>query len=323
MWDAMEQIVNLCEWEEVDLLLIAGDLFHRQPLLRELKELNYLFSKLSKTKVVFIVGNHDYLKPDSYYHSFQWHENVFPILNGHMGCVEFEELETAVYGLSYHQREITEGLYDYMTAPKRQPYEILLAHGGDEKHIPMKKEVLEGLGYDYIAMGHIHKPGVVIPNKAMYAGALEPIDKNDLGEHGYIKGFLDKDGVYAEFVPAAKRSYIHLTILIDESVTNAGLKDIIRGNIQECGLENIYKFVLKGYRDLDMEFELEGAKSFGNIVEIIDDTRPALNLKKIKERNQENLLGRFIESLDDYEEGSIEYEALCEGVKALLETKRG
>ena len=323
LWDAIEQIVNICEWEEMDLLLIAGDLFHRQPLLRELKELNYLFSKLSKTKVVFIVGNHDYLKQDSYYHTYKWGENVFPILNGHMGCVEFEELGTAVYGLSYHQREITEGLYDHMTAPKRQPIEILLAHGGDEKHIPIKKDVLDNLGYAYVAMGHIHKPQVLIPNKIIYAGALEPIDKNDTGEHGYVRGIITSHGVRTEFIPSAKRSYIHQEIWIDETVTNSSLKDLIRGKIQELGLENIYKFILKGYRQADIVFELEGAKNFGNIIEILDETKPALDLKRIRERNQENLLGRFIESFQGYEEESVEYEALCEGVQALLDTRRG
>jgi DNA repair exonuclease SbcCD nuclease subunit len=304
-------------------LLIAGDLFHRQPLYRELKELNYLFSKLSKTKVVFIAGNHDYLKPDSYYHTFTWHENVYPILNGHMGCVEFDELQTAVYGLSYHQREISEALYNHMSAPKRQSYEILLAHGGDEKHIPMRKEILEQLGYNYIAMGHIHKPQVVIPNLAIYAGALEPIDKNDLGPHGYVKGTITEQGVEAEFIPSAKREYIHAELMIDPNVTNGSLKDLIRSKIQECGLEHIYKFILKGSRDLDMQFELESAKLFGNILEIVDETKVALDLEKIKERNQGNILGRFIESMSEYEEGSIEYEALCEGVQALLETKRG
>jgi len=323
IWEALEQVVNLCEWEEMDLLLIAGDLFHRQPLLRELKELNYMFSRLTKTKVIFVVGNHDYLKPDSYYHTFVWNENVFPILNGHMGCVELDSLQTAVYGVSYHQREITERLFDYMSAQKRQPYEILLAHGGDEKHIPVKKDVLESLGYTYIAMGHIHRPGIIIPDKAIYAGALEPIDQNDIGPHGYIKGEITQEGVRTEFIPAAKRSYIHITLKVEKDMTSGGLKDLIRSKIQENGLENIYKFVLKGYRDLDMEFELESARAFGNIVAIVDETKPALNMLKLKERNQENLLGRYIESLEGYEEGSMEYEALCEGVKALLETKRG
>ena len=315
--------MNLCEWEEMDLLLIAGDLFHRQPLLRELKELNYLFAKLTKTRVVFIVGNHDYLKPDSYYHTFKWNENVFPILNGHMGCVEFEDLQTAVYGLSYHQREITERLYDNMLAQRRQKYEILLAHGGDEKHIPVKKEVLSELGYSYIAMGHIHRPGVVIPNKAIYAGALEPIDQNDTGPHGYVKGEMSGEGVQTQFVPCAKRSYMHIVLQVEKDTTNGSLKDLIRGKIQEHGLEHIYKFILRGYRDFDVEFELENAKTFGNIAAIVDETKPALDLAKLKVYNQENLLGRFIESLEGNEEGSMEYDALYEGVKALLETKRG
>lgn len=40
-----------------DLLLISGDLFHRQPLARDLKEVNYLFSTIPGTRVVIIAGN--------------------------------------------------------------------------------------------------------------------------------------------------------------------------------------------------------------------------------------------------------------------------
>ena len=72
-----------------------------------------------------------------------------------------------------------------------------------------------------------------------------------------------------------------------------------------------------------MEFELESAKSFGNVIEILDETKPALNFARIQERNQENILGRFIESFQGCEEDSIEYEAMCEGVQALLDTRRG
>lgn len=43
LWNSFERLLNICEEEQTDLLLIAGDLFHRQPLLRELKELDYLF----------------------------------------------------------------------------------------------------------------------------------------------------------------------------------------------------------------------------------------------------------------------------------------
>lgn len=322
LWDALGQIINICEWEEIDLLLIAGDLFHRQPLLRELKEVNYLFSKLTKTKVVLIAGNHDYIKLDSYYNTFIWNENVYPLFNGHMGSVEFKDLKTGVYGLSYYQKEIKEGLYNRTKAPGKQKYEILLAHGGDEKHIPIKKDILNGLGYDYIAMGHIHKPQTLIENKVVYAGALEPIDKNDIGEHGYVLGEMTEKGVKTTFVPNAKREYVHYTIETDRFMTNGALKEVIRDTIQKRGIENIYQFVLKGFRDADICFEPDSAKSYGNVISIVDETIPEYDFEKLLEKNRGNLLGRYIESLKEFKEGSVEHKALYEGVQALLETKR-
>ena len=44
IWEAFQKVVALVKKENIDLLLIAGDLFHRQPLLRQLREINYLFS---------------------------------------------------------------------------------------------------------------------------------------------------------------------------------------------------------------------------------------------------------------------------------------
>lgn len=71
---------------------------------------------------------------------------------------------------------------------KRGIASILLAHGGDEKHIPFRKNELLKLGYDYIALGHIHLPAELAKDRMYYAGSLEPTDKNDTGKHGYIKG---------------------------------------------------------------------------------------------------------------------------------------
>ena len=102
--------------------------------------------------------------------------------------MEFAEIGTCVYGLSYEQREITQPLYDAVRPQKRQPVEILLAHGGDEKHIPFRKNELVKQGYDYIALGHIHLPAELAKDQMYYAGSLEPTDKNDTGKHGYIKG---------------------------------------------------------------------------------------------------------------------------------------
>ena len=80
LWNSFERLLNICEEEQTDLLLIAGDLFHRQPLLRELKELDYLFSRLTHTQVVLMAGNHDYLKSTSYYRNYFCLRNL-PVWN--------------------------------------------------------------------------------------------------------------------------------------------------------------------------------------------------------------------------------------------------
>ena len=37
-WQAFEDVINRAKEDQIQLLLVAGDLFHRQPLIRELKD---------------------------------------------------------------------------------------------------------------------------------------------------------------------------------------------------------------------------------------------------------------------------------------------
>lgn len=322
-----------CKEEKAELLLIAGDLFHRQPLLRELKEVNDLFKTLKATQVVLAAGNHDYLKRDSYYRTFTWGENVHMILSRQITAVELPELSTAVYGLSYYDREITERLYDQAFPRKQQKYEILLAHGGDERHIPIQKDKLCSLGYDYIALGHMHKPSIIdtggcsigqpYESRMAYSGALEPIDKNDTGPHGYILGELAKGCCRLRFIPCALREYVHLEVTAEKKMTNRGLKARIREQIEELGIQNIYKVTVKGFRDPDILFELSDMDIYGNIIDLSDESKPSYDFMKLLAQNRGDLLGKYIESLIDYDEDSVEYLALCEGVQALMETRRG
>ena len=197
-------------------------------------------------------------------------------------------------------------------------YEILLVHGGDEKHLPIQKSLLEKSGFDYIAMGHIHKPQQVIPGLAAYAGALEPIDKNDTGKHGFIRGEISQKGTRIEFVPLAKREYLHLVLTVESWMGNAALRELISGQIHENGRKNLYKFVLTGKRDPDIEFDTGSMDGYGNILEIVDETIPDYDFEELWKANQENLIGKYIEAFGGCETGSVEYEALCEGIQALM-----
>lgn len=324
LWETLEHVAGVCEEEQTDLLLIAGDLFHRQPLLRELKEVNAIFSTLTHTKVVLIAGNHDYIRRDSYYRTFEWNSNVCPLFGKTPEYIDFPELHTAVYGLSYHSREIREPLYDQLRAGGVEPIEILLAHGGDEKHIPIDRRAILESGFSYVALGHIHKPQAVWKNRAIYSGALEPVDQNDTGPHGYVRGEITGKGeeaVKTQWIPCACREYIHVEVPVNSSDTVISIKKEVDKLISEYGNENIYKIVLSGRRDPDIVFDTDYLAGRGNILEVVDRTGQALDIEEIFRENRDNLLGRYISRFKGCTEGSEEYEALCEGVEAMLDTR--
>ena len=158
IWDSFDRVIDVCNKEKADLLLIAGDLFHRQPKLSELKELNYRLGKLNSARAVIMAGNHDYIGARSYYQNFEWNDRVHIFLKDTIEAVEFPDINTVVYGLSYLSRDITEPLYDNVKPEHKDRINILLAHGGDEKNIPINRRKLLESGFDYIALGHIHKP---------------------------------------------------------------------------------------------------------------------------------------------------------------------
>ena len=327
IWETFQRVIALTKKEKIDLLLIAGDLFHRQPLLRQLREVNYLFSEISETQVVWMAGNHDYLREDSAYRKVQWAENVHGFFSQKPEVFYLEKIHTWIYGLSYENREITQRLYDGIHPNGKAGYHILLAHGGDEKHIPFNKDIARE--FDYVALGHIHKPQVLIPDRMIYAGGLEPFEKNDTGSRGMIYGQItggnwEKEGssvqIKTGFVPLASRSYMPLEIAIHSATTQLGLEQKVREAIEQKGRKNIYLIHLKGFRNPDMEFEKECLYSLGNVVEVTDDTRPCYDLEKLRKQQEGTLVGEYIRSFDG-KEGTVEQKALYYGLQALMETE--
>lgn len=330
IWDSFRRVIDRIKEEGTDLLLISGDLFHGQPLVRELKEVSYLFGGIPDTTVVLIAGNHDYLKADSHYRTFAWPENVICLWEDHCVSRYIPHIQTYVYGMSYVNREMLEPVYNQtyddgatlLESEHADACHILVAHGGDEKHIPINVRKLADVGFDYIALGHIHKPQILQENAIAYAGALEPLDKNDIGKHGYIKGTFADGKISAHFVEAACRSYCHEEIQIDTATTQLSLADQIRGRLQECGTDNIYKFTLVGYRDADVTFALPQLKTLGNIVEIVDETQPDYDFDRLLEQYEGTLIGKFIESFPGEGRTRVESKALYYGLQAMLEAKK-
>lgn len=321
LWDSFEKFIEAVEVQQADLLLIAGDLFHRPPLLRELREVNELLASLTKTKVVLIAGNHDFIGTNSFYRGFSWAENVHFFESENISCVKFPELNVDVYGLSYHRKEIREKLYDDLKPEDNGCYHILLAHGGDEKHIPFTKEKLSKSGFDYIAFGHIHKPGLVLPGCAVMAGSLEPTDHTCSGPHGFVRLEVKDTGNEITLVPFAKREYVTLNLTLTVEDTMGSVYRMLAEKIKEAGSGNIYDVILTGRRHHSLEIMEDKVKSAGNIRFIADQTEKFYDYDRLCKEYEGRLLQRFISSFQECE-GAVEKKALAYGTEAILEALR-
>lgn len=323
--ETFDKVLFTAKEENIDLLLIAGDLFHTPPTKQQLKELDYKLSKLPHTRTVIIAGNHDYRRDGGGYDTYTFQSNTICLSGKEAECVYIKELNTCVTGISYDRKEIKEPLYDDLTAQNQDRIQILLAHGGDANHSPINKEMLKWSGFHYIALGHIHKPGVLIPDKMAYAGSLEPIDYTDTGRRGYIYGEIlrDEAGEYdchIKWIPLNKRSYIHLSIELRPEYTQTYIMETLEREINRLGDENIYRILIKGRRGEGIHLDFALLMRRFLIYEVINESQGDYNMNRIYQENQDNLLGKFIETMMEHQDDVLYQKALQYGVEAMLTT---
>ncbi len=318
IWSSFGDLIRRIAREKQDLLLISGDLFHYVPSVREMKEVRSLFSMIPDTQIIMIAGNHDPVSSEHSMAQFDWGENVIGLWGQSLQRVYISSCQTWVYGFSYYSHEIKEARYEDLHPGNEPGFHILLGHGGDAGHIPLHIEALKNAGFDYVALGHIHRPWLAKDSSIGYCGALEPTDRNDIGPHGYIQGELKSDGKnQSELIVSAKRSYVHHTIIVDFSTTQTALEQRVRQMIGVEGEQNIYRLYLEGKRDPDILFQTEALQKLGNIIDVFDDTEPAYDYETLQAQFAGSLLGDYIKCFAETED-ECKKKALAYGVQALL-----
>ncbi len=173
---ALEQIVTLCLEENIHALLIAGDLYDRD--LHSMKTAAFLTAQLERLNTadipVFIIrGNHDAASVITKELDLPPNVHVF---SGHGGTERLEEHGVAVHGASFANPQAPESLLPQYPASVAGCFNIGLLHtslAGSEGHdtyAPCSVSDLKNHGYDYWALGHIHKrqvhseaPHIVMP----------------------------------------------------------------------------------------------------------------------------------------------------------------
>jgi len=173
---ALEQIVSLCLEENVHALLIAGDLYDRD--LHSMKTAAFLTAQLERLNAadipVFIIrGNHDAESVITKELDLPPNVHVF---TGHGATVHLEEHGIAIHGVSFSKPQAPESLLPKYPVSVAGCFNIGLLHtslAGSEGHdtyAPCSVSDLKNHGYDYWALGHIHKrqvhseaPHIVMP----------------------------------------------------------------------------------------------------------------------------------------------------------------
>ena len=164
-FDAYENIINLCISEQVDALLIAGDIYDGadrslRAQMKFVEGLQWLSAQGIRSFVCH--GNHDPLDG--------WEARLTLPHGCHRFGATFEAVpmfeddpgRAVVHGVSYPKRDVKANLVRRLEKVEPGPVSIGLLHanvGGDPNHgayAPCSLDDLAQTGIDYWALGHVH-----------------------------------------------------------------------------------------------------------------------------------------------------------------------
>lgn len=312
----VKSIISLCEKENVDLLLVAGDLFesnHSAKLFAD--EVLASFAELTRTKVVIALGNHDPLTADSPFKNRVLPPNVF-VFPENDSVFSFPELGCRVYGRSFSSVYSQGEERFFLTVPGDDKVNLLLLHGETKSdlsspYFSVTKTFIEESKMDYIALGHNHKRSEIVrlgATRFAYCGCIEGQGYDEDGPKGVYLGDVAKNSVKLNFVPLAKRVYRTLNVDVTgvSSVTDTVVSAIKQSS--ENYSDDLFYINLVG--------ETENA-DFINISEIKANAEPLVYALRIKDKttvrvdlellaNENSLRGRFVREMLDMLESADE-----------------
>ena len=186
---------NLIEWaleEKVEFVLIAGDLYDG-----DWKDYNTgLFfaarmGRLAKAGIrVFIVsGNHDAASQIT--KAMPLPDNVTLFSPKKPQSVKLDDLGVIIHGQSYSHRAVTKNLAVQYPQNDANYFNIGLLHtsltgrAGHEEYAPCTIDELTSKGYDYWALGHIHKREIVSKDPwIVFCGNIQGRHIKETGKKG-------------------------------------------------------------------------------------------------------------------------------------------
>ena len=306
--NAFKKVIDFIEKNGVEYFFIAGDLYEQEYVKKSTIDfITKEFNRIPNTKIFITPGNHDPYLKNSYYATHDFGDNVMVFSSPKVE--KYEDENVNVYGMAFNDFYMNSSELESVNILFSNKLNILVAHcdlngSKDEdgfSYNPVLESKLNGLGFDYIALGHVHKNNIENKNKIYYPGSTISLGFDELGSHGMIAGDITKSGFSMEFVELDDRKFEEIEIAVDGLNSKEELAEKILDRYKND--MTMYKIVLVGRRNFEIDTRLLlQMVSHDNILKIKDCTNLAIDLEHIA--LQDTLKGMFVrEVCKMYEQG--------------------
>ncbi len=189
---ATTAMVDLALREQVDFLVIAGDVFDGD--WDDIGTGLFFNREMSRLRdadipVYLIRGNHDAKSVIT--RTLSYPPNVYEFSTNKAETILHEGHEVALHGRGFPERQLSENIVADYPAACSGKFNIGLLHtslAGSAEHdtyAPCSQDELEGAGYDYWALGHIHQPEIICEEPwIVYSGNTQGRHIREAGKRG-------------------------------------------------------------------------------------------------------------------------------------------
>lgn len=268
------EILDICQSEMVEFLLVSGDLFDNVNVAKfEVEEIISKFSQCN-FKIIISPGNHDPYTNDSPYCKFTWPDNVIVFKNDYIESIEFQDKNIRVWGSAFQAAFMQDKLLDNFKILPDNYINIAVLHADlnaavNSCYCPISSNNLSLSGFDYVALGHIHKRSEIAKiNQTNYAycGCPQGQDFGETGDKGFYIGEVDKNYCNLQFKSVCRRRYEIVSLDISDVQNQEEIINLIEQNLQALYgkqyADNYYRIKLIGHISADFVLDIEYLQEF-------------------------------------------------------------
>jgi exonuclease SbcD len=240
---ALDNLVGQAIEDEIDFIIIAGDLYDGdwrdyQTGLFFVKQMGRLAQ--AEIPVFLLLGNHDAESQITRRLTLPANVSVFSTRKPE--TFRLKDLDVALHGQSFRQRDITDNLVPGYPIPVSGYFNIGVLHtglggiGGHANYAPCAIEDLINKGYDYWALAHVHQAAVLHEQPhVVFCGNLQGRHIRESGPKGASLITVDH-GQVEKITPLHVDCvrWIYLPVPVDHCSTSADVIDRIRQAIERA-----------------------------------------------------------------------------------------